>query len=97
MILAQVPTEVQFILNLVGAVGIPGILAWYLYYNTTVTQPKQLDKWDAITKANNATVEKICSDFVKALEDERHSREKVLENIYGICHARDAQNGKNTP
>lgn len=84
-----VPGELNFILNIIGAVGVPGILAWYLYYSTTVSQPKQLDKWDQICQRNNLTIEKICDEFTEALDCERKSREKANEQINGICKVRE--------
>lgn len=67
----------ETVVQLVGQLGVAGVLAWYLYHTTTKTIPD-------LTKQHNETMDKIATKFSDTLrvtiDDERRAREKEVEN-----------------
>ena len=72
-------------MTLFGQVGVAGVLAWYLYYTTTVTFPKisdsHLEKIERISDKQNATVEKVCESFESCIREERQARKEELKEL----------------
>lgn len=69
--------ESETVVQLVGQLGVAGVLAWYLYHTTTKTIPD-------LTKQHNETMDNIVNKFSDTLrvtvEDERKAREKEIES-----------------
>ena len=67
--------------QLVTALGPVGILAWYLWYTTSVTLPKRDDTY---TKS----VEKITDGFNSSLKEEREFRRMETEALKAFITSR---------
>jgi len=69
--------ESETVVQLVGQLGVAGVLAWYLYHTTTKTIPE-------LTKQHNETMDKIATKFSDTLrvtiDDERKARDREVEN-----------------
>lgn len=69
--------ESETVVQLVGQLGVAGVLAWYLYHTTTKTIPD-------LTKQHNETMDKIATKFSDTLrvtiDDERKARDREVEN-----------------
>lgn len=69
--------ETEAVVQLVGQLGVAGVLVWYLYHTTTKTIPE-------LTAAHNETMNNIVNKFSDTLrvtvEDERKAREKEIES-----------------
>jgi len=69
--------ESETIVQLVGQLGVAGVLAWYLYHTTTKTIPD-------LTQRHNESMEKIATKFSDTLrltiDDERKARDKEVES-----------------
>lgn len=71
--------------EMVQVLGVAGVLAWYLYYTTSVSFPrivhenfqqfdKIIDRQERMAEKQNATVERVCQEFTLSLRDERNLR-----------------------
>lgn len=79
--------------TLMGQAGFGVILAWYLYYTTTVTFPKisdsHLEKIERISEKQNATVEKVCESFEACIREERQARKEELKELKDAFECRN--------
>lgn len=60
--------------QILQSVGVPGVLVWYLWHNTTKTIPD-------LVAQHQATIAKLTEDFSKALESERQARKMEVDEL----------------
>lgn len=79
--------------EVIGQFGLYSILAWYLYYNTSIAIPRLMERHEqnhaAAVKQNNDTVREIVSTFdarLKTLDDSR-SRDREALLAKQVCQA----------
>lgn len=91
---------VEGLLQILSPLGVAGILAWYLYYNTSVSMPRMWDsymsKLDELSQKNNHTVEKVCESFEQCIREERNVRREEIRELremfsLGTCTKDDCQ------
>ena len=74
------PVTAINLMTVVGPLGIAGVLVWYLYYRTTVTDPKTAElhreERERALKDFRETLDKIVERFDKSLNSEREHRER---------------------
>lgn len=75
---------------LVSTLGVSGILAWYLYYTTSVTMPKRDEHY-------TSSVERITGKFADTLEAERHYREAEAEQLKKFIRDEGCRYNKDHP
>lgn len=83
-LLAQIPEPTsKDMLSILGPAGIAACLAWYLWYTTSVSNPKaQADarsERETATQQFTATLDRIVDKFQGELSQERQHREREAE------------------
>jgi hypothetical protein len=70
---------------LVGAIGVPVILAWYLWYKTSVSDPTQAEanrkSNEQIANKFSDTVVEVVDKFSLELREERKAREEMTKSF----------------
>lgn len=78
----------ELIVQLITALGIPGVLVWYLYHTTTKTIPE-------LTKTHSEGMKEVTKAFTDTLKDERSAREREITALQNalpkICTFREAK------
>lgn len=75
------------VVEIVTNLGTAGILGWYLWYTTSVSEPKRDDKFIA-------GMDKISADFTVALAAERADLVNVTKDTNQTVHRIDDQAGQ---
>lgn len=77
--------QVEPMLNLIPQLGVAAILAWHLYYTTSVSNPKAmetaLNRMDAMQDRHNKTIDDICKDFTTTIREERLARREEINML----------------
>jgi hypothetical protein len=76
--------------QILQSVGVPGVLVWYLWHNTTKTIPD-------LVAQHQATIAKLTEDFSKALESERQARKMEVDELRDWIRDEAACKLKNIP
>lgn len=76
--------------QILQSVGVPGVLVWYLWHNTTKTIPD-------LVAQHQATIAKLTEDFSKALESERQARKMEVDELRDWIRDEAACKLKNVP
>ncbi|AMV35727.1 hypothetical protein VN12_26780 [Pirellula sp. SH-Sr6A] len=76
--------------QILQSVGVPGVLVWYLWHNTTKTIPD-------LVAQHQATIAKLTEDFSKALESERVARKVEVDELRDWIRDEAACKLKNIP
>lgn len=92
----------EFLTQIIAGLGVAGVLAWYLYYDTTVAKPRaetiMMDRIDAIVDRQLASTERINANFVVALKEERAAYNmmsaSLIEEIHSMRDERICGTGK---
>ncbi len=70
--------------EIIGQFGLYGILAWYLYYNTSIAIPNLMKNHEEnhkrLTEANNATIREVVGAFDQRMQKFDDSKQRELEN-----------------
>lgn len=76
------------IAGLFGQLGVVGVLVWYLWYNTSVAEPKKdqhfRDQFDRIAESHIKSNEKICASFEQCIREERAARRQDIDDIKAL-------------
>jgi hypothetical protein len=69
----------------VSALGVPAILAWFLWYKTSVSDPAQAEanrkSNEGIANKFSDTVVEVVDKFDSALKEERKAREELTKSF----------------
>jgi len=71
------------LVEIINAVGVPGVLGWYLWYDTAVARPKRQEaeslQIQNLAQHYNAMTERIAKDFTDTIREERGIRVRELQ------------------
>ena len=69
--------------EVIGQFGLYGVLAWYLWYNTSVAIPNLMrnheENHKRLTEANNATIREVVGAFDQRMQKFDDSKQRELE------------------
>lgn len=90
--------SVSLVSTLVGQLGVVGVLVWYLWYKTTIADPKKevefRDQFKVISESHIKSTEKICDNFERCIREERIARKEdkaELKEIFSSLLERQRQ------
>lgn len=68
----------ETVVQLVGQLGVSGVLVWYLYHTTTKTIPDLAEKH---SKSMESITERFTETLTETLEKEQAAHERQLANL----------------
>lgn len=77
--------QVEPMLQFISQLGVAAILAWHLYYTTSVSNPKAmelaLNRLDIMQEQHNQVIKEICKDFAEEIKQERIARREEINML----------------
>lgn len=81
------PDGIEPMVQIFAQLGVAAVLAWHLFYVTTVSFPKaqeqMLQRMDALSDRHAASVERVVQAFAETLKQERvdcHARLLIMQD-----------------
>ena len=65
--------------------GVPGVLVWYLWYDTAVSRPKRDEaaaaQIERLVGHYNGIIDRIAADFTQTIREERQARREEIQML----------------